>query len=229
MIGTSWGGLDAVSRLLDGLHDDVHPPIVVVQHRSAESEDGASRDLLGHHTRRIVADADDKTPLEPDHVYLGAARLPRARRGRPPRALDGRAGAVRAAVDRRAVRDRPPTRTASARSASSSRARTTTARAASRGSRSAAASRSCRTRRRPSGARCPTPRSPRRSADAVLPLEEIPHVPLRALREVSERRRRARARHPPRRRPPGEPARARGHPRAARAPARLGHLGRRRR
>jgi two-component system chemotaxis response regulator CheB len=26
--------------------------------------------LLGRHTRRIVSDPDDKTPLEPDHVYV---------------------------------------------------------------------------------------------------------------------------------------------------------------
>jgi two-component system chemotaxis response regulator CheB len=70
VIGTSWGGLDAVSRLLDGLHDDVHQPIVVAQHRSAESERSGLSHLLGLHTRRIVSDPDDKTPLEPDHVYI---------------------------------------------------------------------------------------------------------------------------------------------------------------
>jgi len=71
VIGTSWGGLDAVSRLLDGLLDDVKQPIVVVQHRSAESEDGALAQLLRHHTRRTVCDPDDKTELEPAHVYVG--------------------------------------------------------------------------------------------------------------------------------------------------------------
>jgi two-component system, chemotaxis family, protein-glutamate methylesterase/glutaminase len=71
VIGTSWGGLDAVSRLLDGLHADVHQPIVVAQHRSTQSEDGVLPRLLQDHTRRIVSDPDDKTPLEPDHVYLG--------------------------------------------------------------------------------------------------------------------------------------------------------------
>ena len=73
MIGTSWGGLDAVSRLLDGLHDDVRQPIVVAQHRSAQSEAGALERLLARHTRRVVSDAGDKTPLEPDHVYVGPA------------------------------------------------------------------------------------------------------------------------------------------------------------
>jgi len=70
VIGTSWGGLDALSRLLDGLHDDVHQPIVVAQHRAVESEEGGLARLLSHHTRRLVSDPDDKTPLEPDHVYI---------------------------------------------------------------------------------------------------------------------------------------------------------------
>jgi len=70
VIGTSWGGLDAVSRLLGGLHDDVHQPIVVAQHRSSESEEGGLARLLAHHTRRIVCDPDDKTPLEQNHVYV---------------------------------------------------------------------------------------------------------------------------------------------------------------
>jgi two-component system, chemotaxis family, protein-glutamate methylesterase/glutaminase len=71
VIGTSWGGLDALSVLLRGLRDDVHQPIVVAQHRSADSEAGALARLLQHHTRRVVVDPDDKTPLEPNHVYLG--------------------------------------------------------------------------------------------------------------------------------------------------------------
>jgi two-component system chemotaxis response regulator CheB len=70
VIGTSWGGLDAVSRLLDGLSDDVHQPIVVAQHRSVQSERGGLERLLALHTRRLVSDPDDKTPLEHDHVYV---------------------------------------------------------------------------------------------------------------------------------------------------------------
>ena len=73
VVGTSWGGLDAVSRLLDGLHDDVRQPIVVAQHRSADSEEGVLAGLLQHHTRRLVSDPDDKTPLERSHVYLAPA------------------------------------------------------------------------------------------------------------------------------------------------------------
>src|SRR5205085_11492204 len=71
VIGTSWGGLDALSRLLDGLHDDVRQPIVVAQHRAAESQDLVLGRLLQHHTRRVVSDPDDKTPLWAAHVYIG--------------------------------------------------------------------------------------------------------------------------------------------------------------
>ena len=70
VIGTSLGGFKALSRLLDGLHDDVHQPIVVAQHRSAESPRGGLARRLRNHTRRVVVDPDDKTPLEPDHVYV---------------------------------------------------------------------------------------------------------------------------------------------------------------
>ena len=59
-----------MSRLLEGLHDDVHQPIVVAQHRSAHSGDGSLAQLLGLHTRRVVSDPDDKTPLELDNVYI---------------------------------------------------------------------------------------------------------------------------------------------------------------
>jgi two-component system, chemotaxis family, protein-glutamate methylesterase/glutaminase len=71
VIGASWGGLEAVSELLDGLDDSVHQPIVIAQHRSADSRDGLLAELLQGHTRRLVSDPDDKTSLERDHVYLG--------------------------------------------------------------------------------------------------------------------------------------------------------------
>jgi two-component system chemotaxis response regulator CheB len=49
----------------------VHQPIVVAQHRLAGSEDVTLGRLLQLHTRRLVSDPDDKTPLENDHVYIG--------------------------------------------------------------------------------------------------------------------------------------------------------------
>ena len=71
MIGASWGGLDAVSRLLAGLSDEVRQPIVVAQHRSPSSQADVLAGLLQGHTRRVVGDPDDKSPLEPDRVYIG--------------------------------------------------------------------------------------------------------------------------------------------------------------
>ena len=69
-IGTSWGGLRALSELLDGLSDEVEPPIVVTQHRSADSAADGLSALLRHHTCRTIRDAEDKDALEPRHVYL---------------------------------------------------------------------------------------------------------------------------------------------------------------
>jgi two-component system chemotaxis response regulator CheB len=73
VIGASWGGLEALSELLGGLHESVRQPIVVAQHRAPDSEEGMLEALLSHHKRRVVCDPDDKTPREPDHVYVGPA------------------------------------------------------------------------------------------------------------------------------------------------------------
>jgi two-component system chemotaxis response regulator CheB len=69
-IGTSWGGLQALSRLLSDLPSGVDQPIVVAQHRAVESTEGGLAHLLEQRTDRIVRDAEDKDRLEPSHVYL---------------------------------------------------------------------------------------------------------------------------------------------------------------
>ena len=71
MIGASWGGLAAVSELLGGLQEAVHQPIVLAQHRSADAAETLLAQLLQQRTRRVVCNPDDKTPLEQDHVYVG--------------------------------------------------------------------------------------------------------------------------------------------------------------
>jgi two-component system, chemotaxis family, protein-glutamate methylesterase/glutaminase len=70
VIGTSWGGLNALSRLLADLPPAVEQPIVVAQHRAADSPEGGLAHLLQTSTTRIVRDAEDKERLERDHVYL---------------------------------------------------------------------------------------------------------------------------------------------------------------
>jgi two-component system chemotaxis response regulator CheB len=70
VIGASWGGLDAVGRVLADFPDEVDLPIVVAQHRHPESLDETLRGLLAGQIGRPVVDVDDKLPIERDYVYL---------------------------------------------------------------------------------------------------------------------------------------------------------------
>jgi two-component system chemotaxis response regulator CheB len=69
-IGASWGGLHALSRLLEGIPAGLDQPIVVAQHRSPSSADGGLTALLQSHTSRVVREAADKMPIERGCVYL---------------------------------------------------------------------------------------------------------------------------------------------------------------
>ena len=69
-IGASWGGLLAVGTLLEGIPVELDQPIVVAQHRSAESARGVLESLLARHIDRPVREPVDKDPLEPRHVYV---------------------------------------------------------------------------------------------------------------------------------------------------------------
>jgi two-component system, chemotaxis family, protein-glutamate methylesterase/glutaminase len=70
VIGASWGGLKAIEQLLAALPGDFPVPIVIAQHRDADSEDELLAKLLGRHTELRVADADDKAELVPGTVLL---------------------------------------------------------------------------------------------------------------------------------------------------------------
>jgi len=70
VIGTSWGGLDALRVVLGGLPADLDACVVVAQHRGPGSHPTALRSLLGAVTPLRVADADDKHPLRHGFVYL---------------------------------------------------------------------------------------------------------------------------------------------------------------
>jgi two-component system, chemotaxis family, protein-glutamate methylesterase/glutaminase len=71
VIGTSAGGLDAVCTLLRGLSPGFSLPILVVQHRSRDSD--ALCEVLQDCTTLKIHDAVDKEPLEPGNVYLAPA------------------------------------------------------------------------------------------------------------------------------------------------------------
>ena len=62
-VGASWGGLQAVGTLLEGIPAEVEPPIVVAQHRSPEASRGVLESLLQHHIVRPVSEPGDKEPM----------------------------------------------------------------------------------------------------------------------------------------------------------------------
>ncbi len=68
VVGASWGGLHAVTVLLDHLPSAFECPVVLVQHRSPVRSHLAM--LLGRHTRWRVVETDDKEPIRPASLYL---------------------------------------------------------------------------------------------------------------------------------------------------------------
>ena len=68
-IGTSWGGLMAVSKLLSELPAEFPIPIVMVQHRSKDSDRLLSQ-LLQDATPLTVCEIEDKDMLEPGKVHV---------------------------------------------------------------------------------------------------------------------------------------------------------------
>lgn len=67
-IGCSWGGLEALSALLEGLPDELPVAVVIVQHRLHRPSELAG--LLANHTSWPVSEADDKEGISPRRVYL---------------------------------------------------------------------------------------------------------------------------------------------------------------
>ena len=72
VIGTSWGGLHALRRVLGGLPAKFDVPVVVVQHRHRDS-DHLLVSLLQDHTSLQVNEVEDKTELVPGGVYVAPA------------------------------------------------------------------------------------------------------------------------------------------------------------
>jgi two-component system chemotaxis response regulator CheB len=71
-VGASWGGLNAVGRLLSDIPEEIDVPIVLAQHRHHTATPGTLVELLQLRTaRRVVQDVEDKMPIEPGNVYIG--------------------------------------------------------------------------------------------------------------------------------------------------------------
>ena len=69
VVGTSWGGLHALTVLVRGLPADFALPLAVVQHRSKDS-DGLLAQILQDETELRVSEVEDKEPIESGHVYV---------------------------------------------------------------------------------------------------------------------------------------------------------------
>lgn len=71
-IGTSWGGLAALGRILTDLPKNFGAPVLVVQHRSKDSGDLLAK-LLQDICDLNVREAEDKDVLKPATVYVAPA------------------------------------------------------------------------------------------------------------------------------------------------------------
>jgi two-component system, chemotaxis family, protein-glutamate methylesterase/glutaminase len=71
-VGTSWGGLAALTKLLGDLPTDFKIPVVVVQHRSKDSERLLVH-LLQDATELTVCEIEDKDPLTQGTVHVAPA------------------------------------------------------------------------------------------------------------------------------------------------------------
>jgi two-component system, chemotaxis family, protein-glutamate methylesterase/glutaminase len=70
VVGTSWGGLDVLRRVLPALPPELDAAVVIAQHRGPGSHPTAFRDLLGAVTRMNVREAGDKDALRAGTVYV---------------------------------------------------------------------------------------------------------------------------------------------------------------
>jgi two-component system chemotaxis response regulator CheB len=70
VVGTSTGGLHALTALLSGLPATYQLPILIVQHRSKDSDERLST-LLRVSSAIPLCEAEDKEPLKSPCVYLG--------------------------------------------------------------------------------------------------------------------------------------------------------------
>jgi two-component system chemotaxis response regulator CheB len=68
VIGGSWGGIAAVSALLQAFGEGFECPVVVVLHRGPRGS-GLDRQLA-RHTSMPLVEVEDKEPIEGGHVYL---------------------------------------------------------------------------------------------------------------------------------------------------------------
>ena len=69
-IGSSWGGLGALKTLLGALPGDFPLPIVIAQHRSAQSRDEGLAAYYDSRCDLTVGTIEDKEPIQGGRVYF---------------------------------------------------------------------------------------------------------------------------------------------------------------
>lgn len=72
VVGTSWGGLNAVRVIMRTLPAEYDIPVVIVQHRHRDSEASLAQ-FLQQYTGLRVCEAEDKQPVEPGRVFVAPA------------------------------------------------------------------------------------------------------------------------------------------------------------
>ena len=72
VVGTSWGGLNALRELISRLPGDFGVPVVLVQHRHRQSDHLLST-LLQERTSLPVVEVEDKAPIERGTIYVAPA------------------------------------------------------------------------------------------------------------------------------------------------------------
>lgn len=72
VVGTSLGGLQALTVLLADLPPSFPLPVVIVQHRHKHSQNRLT-DFLQQQSYLEIAEAEDKEPIAPGRVYLAPA------------------------------------------------------------------------------------------------------------------------------------------------------------
>jgi two-component system chemotaxis response regulator CheB len=72
VVGTSWGGLNALRELVGNLPPDYRVPTVLVQHRHRQSDHLLST-FLQERTSLTVTEVEDKMPIEPGMLFVAPA------------------------------------------------------------------------------------------------------------------------------------------------------------
>ena len=73
VVGGSWGGLDALGRLVGLLDPAIGIAVVAALHRAPNGPEGALVSYLKGRSLLPVAEAEDKDEIEPGHIYLAPA------------------------------------------------------------------------------------------------------------------------------------------------------------